>query len=194
MTEVESKRITTLLVAAYPAWKPSEATMQLYERLLTPLDARLVEEAVLRIIRTPREFAPSVGSICHQAARLSLDRGEAELSAEEAWAEVTAAVRRHGFYRKPEFTNPALARTVAALNWAELCTNSNIEATRAHFFRLFGSFQESRIVRRVEELSGKLVSAKLGQDTCPTSLPVNKRRERACGTTRTQGEFLWNRV
>src|SRR5690348_2345709 len=26
MTEVESKRITTLLVAAYPLWKPSEAT------------------------------------------------------------------------------------------------------------------------------------------------------------------------
>jgi hypothetical protein len=31
MTEVEAKRITILLVAAYPAWKPSEATMQLYE-------------------------------------------------------------------------------------------------------------------------------------------------------------------
>jgi hypothetical protein len=194
MTEVESKRITTLLVAAYPAWKPSEATMQLYERLLTPMDARLAEEAVLRIIRTAREFAPSVGVICREAARLTLYRGEAEISAEEAWAEVAAAVRRHGFYREPEFSNPALARTVAAMNWAELCTNRNLEATRAHFFRLFGAFQERRIVRQVEELSGGRIPATLGQGICSSLLPVNKRREGASATTRPQGEFPWNRA
>ncbi len=154
MTEVESKRITTLLVAAYPAWKPSEATMQLYERLLRPLEAALAEEAVLRIIRTPREFAPPVGSICHQAARLSLDHGEGEMSAEEAWAEVAEAIRSHGFYRRPRFSSPMLGLVVAAMDWSELCTNSNVEATRAHFFRLFAAFKEVRIARRVEELSG----------------------------------------
>lgn len=162
--------------------------MQLYERLLTPLDARLVEEAVLRIIRTPREFAPSVGSICHEAARLTLARGEVEVSAEEAWAEVAAAVRSHGFYRQPRFTNAALARTVAAMNWAELCTNSNVEATRAHFFRLFEAFQQRAIVRRVEELS-RAVPAELGQEIRPSSLPINQRRERASATSRMQGEF-----
>lgn len=154
MTEVESKRISTLLVAAYPGWKPSEATMQLYERLLLPLEAALAEQAVLQIIRTPREFAPPVGSICYHAARLALRRGEGELSAEEAWAEVAAAIRSHGSYREPNFTNPALAAAVAAMDWNELCTNSNVEATRAHFFRLFGAFQERRIARRVEELGG----------------------------------------
>jgi hypothetical protein len=112
MTEVESKRITTLLIAAYPAWKPSEATMQLYERLLRPLEAWSAEEAVLQIIRTPREFAPAVGSICYQAARLALRRAEGELSAEEAWAEVAAAIRSHGSYREPTFVNTALACAV----------------------------------------------------------------------------------
>jgi hypothetical protein len=156
MTEVESKRISTLLVAAYPAWKPSEATMQLYERLLLPLEAALAEQVMLQIIRTPREFAPPVGSICYQAARLALQRGEGALSAEETWAEVAAAIRSHGSYREPSFTNPALARAVAAMDWSELCTNSNVEATRAHFFRLFGAFQEGRIARRVEELGSAM--------------------------------------
>jgi hypothetical protein len=153
MTEVEAKRITTLLVAAYPAWKPSEATMQLYERLLRPLDAALAEEAALQIIRTPREFAPPVGSICYHAARVALRTQEQELSAEEAWAEVAAAVRSHGSYRQPGFTNATLTRVVAAMNWSELCTNPNVEANRAHFFRLFGALQEKRIARWVEELS-----------------------------------------
>ena len=163
MTEVESKRISTLLVAAYPAWKPSEATMQLYERLLLPLEAALAEQAVLEIIRTPREFAPPVGSICYHAARLALHRGEGELSVEEAWAEVAAAIRSHGSYREPRFTNPALARTVAAMDWSELCTNSNIEATRAHFFRLFGAFQEARVARRVAELGGAAQCVQLAE-------------------------------
>ena len=161
MTELESKRITTLLVAAYPGWKPSETTLQLYERLLRPLEAALAEQAVLQIIRTPREFAPPAGSICYQAARLALRQVEGELSAEEAWAEVAAAIRSHGSYRAPDFANPVLARTVAAMDWGELCTNSNIEATRAHFFRLFSAFQDRGIARRVEELSGRAPCAEL---------------------------------
>jgi hypothetical protein len=175
MTEVESRRITTLLVAAYPAWKPSEATMQLYERLLRPFEAGLAEEAVLRIIRMPREFAPTVGSICHQAARLALQEGE--LSAEEAWAEVAAAVRSHGSYREPNFRNPALSRTVAAIGWDELCASSNREATRAHFFRLFGAFQERRIARQVEHLSGGTRCAEL-TDRWLAPWSIEARRDR----------------
>jgi hypothetical protein len=164
MTEVEAKRIITLLVAAYPAWKPSEATMQLYERLLRPLAAALAEQAVLEIIRTPREFAPPVGAICYHAARLALERGgEAVLSAEEAWAELSIAIRKQGSYREPTFDNPALARTVAAMSWGDICSNPNLEATRAHFFRLFAAFQHRRVARQAEELSGEPQGAQLSE-------------------------------
>lgn len=193
MTEVESKRITTLLVAAYPLWKPSEATMQLYERLLSPLDAKLVEDAVLRIIRTPRDFAPPVGAIFHEAARLVLLGDESELTAEEAWGKVAAAVRSHGSYRQPKFANRALARTVAALNWDELCTNSNIEATRAHFFRLFGAFQERRIAGRVEQLSGATAAAQITNGEM-TGLLAQGQSRRVTALNRAQGEFRWNPV
>jgi hypothetical protein len=104
-----------------------------------------------------------VGSICYQAARLALRRGEGELSAEEAWAAVAAAIRSHGSYREPRFTNPALARAVGAMDWNELCTNPNVEATRAHFFRLFGAFQEGCIARRVEELGGAAQCVQLAE-------------------------------
>jgi len=165
MTEVQAKRIVTLLVAAYPAWKPSEATMQLYERLMRPLDAVLVERAAMEIIRSPREFAPPVGAICYRAASLEMEsRGESALSAEEAWAELSAAVRSCGCYREPKFVNPALARTVAAMDWSEICTNRNVEATRAHFFRLFAAFQEGRITRRAAELSAGVQCAQLTEN------------------------------
>jgi hypothetical protein len=169
--------------------------MQLYERLLSPLDAKLVEQAVLRIIRTPREFAPPVGSILHEAVRLKLRRGETELSAEEAWAQVAAAIRSHGSYRQPKFANPALARAVAALDWGELCGNANVEATRAHFFRLFASFQERGIARQIEELSGApAVCAELAEHNRSASLPEDGRRKRASGVCRTQGEFRGNQA
>jgi hypothetical protein len=193
MTEVEGKRIVALLVAAYPAWKPSEATMQLYERLLRPLEAGLAEAAVLRIIRTPREFAPPVGSICYQAARLALPQGEAELSAEEAWAEVTAAIRRHGCYRPPTFANAALARAVAAMDWGELCTNPNVEATRAHFFRLFGAFQERRIERQAEELSGGARCAELAE-RWSAARSVEGPREGVTKASQVKGAVRWNQA
>jgi hypothetical protein len=168
MTEVEAKRITALLAAAYPGWKPSEATMQVYERLLRPLAASLAEQAVLEMVRSQREFAPPVGAICYRAARLALERsGEGALSAEEAWAELNDAIRGRGCYRAPSFRNPALARTVAAMNWAEICTNPNLEATRAHFFRLFAAFQEGRIARRLEELSGAAGCAQITDRWAP---------------------------
>jgi hypothetical protein len=164
MSEVEAKRITTLLVAAYPAWRPSEATMQLYERVLRPLSAALAEQAVLEIIHSPREFAPPVGLICERVARQALNKsGENLLGAEEAWAELSGSIRSRGWYREPEFHNPALARTVAAMGWGEICTNPNVEATRAHFFRLFAAFEERRITRRREELSGGDHCAQLAQ-------------------------------
>ena len=177
MTEVEAKRITTLLVAAYPGWKPSEATMQLYERLLRPLSAALAEQAVLEIIRSEREFAPPVGAICYRAACMALLRsGEGTLSAEEAWAELSAAIRARGSYRAPSFNNSALARAVAAMNWREICANPNVEATRAHFFRLFTAFQQGRIVRRLDELSAGPGMVRVGPDQSMTLADIKTAR------------------
>jgi hypothetical protein len=187
MTEVEAKRITTLLVAAYPAWKPSEATMQLYERFMCPLEAGLAERAVLEIIRSPREFAPPVGLICYRAASLELEhRGESALSAEEAWAELSAAIRGCGSYRQPKFSNPALVRTVAAMDWDEICTNPNLEATRAHFFRLFAAFQEGRIARRAAELGAGAHCAHLAEHWSAAALPARYADEHTTSQTHEQ--------
>jgi len=154
MKELEAKRITTLLAAAYPSWRPSEATLQLYECLLRPLPPALAERAVLEMIHSPREFAPPVGAICSRVARLAmLPGGDAERSAEEAWGELQAAVRSHGSYRAPRFHDPVLQRSVEAMGWSELCGNPNVEATRAHFFRLFERLLEHEVARGVEALS-----------------------------------------
>ena len=145
--------------------------MQLYEELLAPLDAALVERAVMEIIRSEREFAPPVGAICCRTASLELElNGERALNPEEAWAELSAAVRRHGYYQKPDFSHQVLAQAVAALDWAEICTNPNLEATRAHFLRVFRAFQQRRIARRVAELNRGPGRTELA-DLWPAALP-----------------------
>jgi hypothetical protein len=154
MNDFEAKRITALLAAAYPSWRPTEATLQLYERILRPLPTPLAERAVLEFIHSPREFAPPAGAICSRVARLAmLPGGATERSAEEAWGELQTAVRIHGAYRPPSFSDRVLQLSVAAMGWSELCTNPNTEATRAHFFRLFENLLEREVARGVEALS-----------------------------------------
>lgn len=150
MSEVEGKRIVAILAAAYPNWRPSETSLQLYERILRPLPAPLAERAVLEVIHSGREFAPPAGALCERVARLAWADGE--LDAAQAWSLVRGAIREVGWYKPPRFSSPALSQTVAALGWRELCANANPEAMRAHFFRLFERFQERLIAARVEQL------------------------------------------
>jgi hypothetical protein len=150
MSEVEGKRILAILAAAYPNWRPSEITLQLYERILRPLPAVLAERALLETIHSGREFAPPVGALCERVAQMACAEGE--LDAAQAWGEVQAAIRATGWYKAPRFKSLALAQTVAALGWRELCANTNPETMRAHFLRLFEQFQQRQIATQVAQL------------------------------------------
>jgi len=156
MTIPQALDLIAMIAAAYPTWRPSEPTQRLYAKLLEPLPVELVERAVMEIIDSPGAFAPSIGDIRDRARKLALAAsGAPERSAEDAWAEVQSAIRHVGFYGNPTFSNPAIKRAVEALDWKEVCMNENIEATRAHFLRLFASFER----RRVEAESTKLLGS-----------------------------------
>ena len=70
MTEAESAEINMMIVAAYPSWRPTIATLRLYAVMLEPLPVEVAREAVMRLIRSDREFPPPVGVIWSEAVRL----------------------------------------------------------------------------------------------------------------------------
>ena len=67
MRTVEARKLVAMLVAAYPAWKPTEDTQRFYAGFLEQLDYDPAREALREIIESPREFAPSVGLIISRA-------------------------------------------------------------------------------------------------------------------------------
>jgi hypothetical protein len=114
--------------------------------MLGPIPADLAERAVLEIIDAPGAFAPSIGDIRERCRKIALAaNGVGELTADEAWEKVQHAIRFVGIYRYPHFENASIQRAVDALGWISICANDNIEATRAHFFRLFSTFEKRRV-------------------------------------------------
>jgi hypothetical protein len=156
MERLEALKIVAMLVAGYPGWRPSDETEELYATLLQPMPAEAVKTAVLDILRSRREFAPPVGVIIQAATRLELARADRPaLTAEDAWALVQTAIRERGFYRDPGNLgcSAAACRAVDAIGWANLCTDENLAASRAHFLRLFDSFQQREVEAAVGLLS-----------------------------------------
>ncbi len=158
MTELEALEIVGMITAGYPSWKPTKESLRLYAKLLEPFEEGLTKATVMEILYSPREFAPPIGVLAEAIAVNRMKRAGQYLAPEEAWALVQDQIRRVGFYRNPKFDHPALTRAVEALDWQDICSNDNVEATRAHLMRVFGAMQTSQ----VREAVGRLVGGELG--------------------------------
>jgi hypothetical protein len=159
MIAEQATRCVAMITAAFPSWHPTPETVRLYAKFLEAVPVALAERAVMEIIAEPREFPPPVGVIVDRIAKLALAAtGRALLSAEEAWAEVQERIHYRGFYQGPGIDlDPILKRVIDAIDWQELCTNSNIEANRAHFFRIYSRFAETELAEiRAEIAAGRM--------------------------------------
>lgn len=156
----QATQCVAMISAAYPSWHPTPETVRLYAKFLEPLPAPLAERAVMEIIGEPREFPPPIGVIIDRIARLALAAaGRDLLSPEAAWAEVQELIHYRGYYQGPGVLDPVLKRVIDAIGWQDLCTNPNVEATRAHFFRIYSRFVETEIAElRAEIADGRTPS------------------------------------
>ena len=81
----EARRIILMLAAAYPSWRAGEGTLALFESVLLPRDARIVEKVVLEIIRSAREFPPPVGLIYTRAEELEAEQRRLDALRNRRW-------------------------------------------------------------------------------------------------------------
>jgi hypothetical protein len=126
--------VLTLWLVAREIWDrfdiPESADLrrvkeQVWLDVLGDLDGELVRAALVDL--SAREFPPAVGTIREAALRLSAAEasGSRIPDPDEAWAEVSAAVRAVGRYRAPEFSHPAVGAAVELIGWTTICDSQD---------------------------------------------------------------------
>lgn len=135
MTASELAQAILLAQGHWPNFRVSRATPVSWERLLGDLEFELVVTALDRLALESPEWPPGAGAV-RAMARGSVV-GDQAPDVDEAWAEVSRAIRRVGSYGNPEFTHVAISAAVDALGWKTLCMSENPVADRAHFLRIY---------------------------------------------------------
>ena len=138
MTEKDAVSLVAMLMAAYPRVEVPKATIGVYQKLLSDLDLCAARCAITRHIASSQYF-PSIAEIREAALAFARPRLP---SPGEAWAEVMDLLSSVGSYSTPKFSHAAIKKAVKAIGWRNLCFSENIAMERAHFLRIYGSFQE----------------------------------------------------
>ena len=133
MTPDQSKQLVGVLMAAYANSRPTEATADIYARMIRDLDHAPAKAAVARLMTTSK-FLPSIAEI--RAATVDEIQGPRRTGS-EAWADVISEGRRVGAYGRPEFADDGTAECVRQMGWSNLMRSSNDAADRARFIELY---------------------------------------------------------
>lgn len=166
MKRAEVLKAIAVLSATWPMRELSPATVETYANKLIDLD----HDALLAAIETltvSSDFMPSIASLRQTAIELSPD--SAIPDADEAYAEVRRMIGKVGWTaylgegRKTEWSHPAIASTVEAIGWRNICESENEEALRAHFFKLYGSASARVSKQQAITPAGRELLASLGQ-------------------------------
>lgn len=167
-TANDIQQIINMLMAAFPNFKPSDLTPEIYFQTLQDIPSDELKAAVLHCLtESGRAFAPSIGEI--RGAVSDLRRAAANVpGAYDAWMEVCRAIADVGSYGTPDWSSPLIERTVKSLGWRNLCLSENQVADRARFLQAYEQLME-RAVREdmllpdvrgyIEERGGRLLDA-----------------------------------
>src|SRR5688572_4206466 len=114
-------KVVALIAAAYPNWKVTEFTVQVYFQDLKDIPSEELFIAAQHCrVQNGRAFAPSVGEIRGAVAEL---RGISSNvpSSYQAWEEVQRQILENGGdYGNPVWSNPLVAEAVKRMGWRNL--------------------------------------------------------------------------
>lgn len=114
-----------------------KTAMQVWYQLLHDLPDKGWERTVLFIARNHEK--PPSPALVRKIARNNVQT----MSAEEAWLQVTLAVKTRGYSDPPKFDDSALQATVEALGWRYICEcpSDAFGSLRAHFYRTYDAMK-----------------------------------------------------
>jgi hypothetical protein len=145
MTKTEALKLVATLFGSFPSAHIDRNHVDAYASGIIDLDAAVTAMAVDRLRKTAR-FLPTIGEI--REAATAQKHGPVR-TGEEAYAELLAAVLRHGpdygpidtqrRRRDPLFADPIIARCIGVWgSWNDLCESQRDDpGGRARFIELF---------------------------------------------------------
>ena len=141
-TPDDIQQIINMFLAAFPNYKPTPMTPEIYFQTLQDIPSDELKAAVLHCLTEDgRAFAPSIGEI--RGAVADIRRTSANVpSSYDAWQEVCEVIRNVGSYRLPEFSSPLIDRVVRNLGWRNLCMSENQVSDRSRFVQAYEQLLE----------------------------------------------------
>lgn len=178
MTTSECSKVLKVLAAAWPNQPMSRETSQVYARMLSDLEYTVAAAAVERLIATQRgAWLPTVGEIRGVAAELALP---APLDPDEAWGEITSAIRRYGWPQEAAALaslSPLVRRVAHNIGWTELCASDRPDVIRGQFRAMYQAAVERQLVEQT--LPAELQRGALAATGCNTAVEVGTKHESA---------------
>ena len=138
MEQREAASVVAVIAAAYPQWPASKETVAVYADALADLDHAGVVAAVRDIILTDDRW-PTIATI---RRRVGARLGTLAPTPAQAWGEITRQADEVGRTGIPVWSHPAVAETVRAIGWYDICMSSNPETLRAQFQRMYADAQQ----------------------------------------------------
>lgn len=142
MNSSELAKIGALIAAEHPSFTflndagGPNAKFSLWKHELEQFSANLVLESV-RVHLGRSEWPPKLSNILNiikEAKKLNI------LTPGDAYGEVLILISRFGYYREKQAllaATPATQRAIKRIGWREICTSDNLEALRAHFYKVY---------------------------------------------------------
>jgi hypothetical protein len=162
-TEKEIEKALIVLSAAYPRFELPQATINIYQRLLSDLDFDILKSATLQCA-TMCKFFPTVAEIRDAAVEI-ITMSEGIPSALEAWGEIIREIKRVGSDKRPTFSHPLIDSVVHEFNWRYLCTSENTISDRARVMDAYEkmvkkSLREKQMLPEVLDIVAKRLEAR----------------------------------
>lgn len=148
MAELEDfQQIINMFLAAFPNFKPTDMTPEVYFQTLADIPTDELRAAVLHCLTEPgRAFAPSIGEI--RGAVVELRGMSANVpSSYQAWQEVQQQILENGGeFGKPVWSNPLVGMAVKRIGWRNLRMSDFPESERMRFIACY-----EQLVSRAEK-------------------------------------------
>lgn len=136
-------QIVSIISAAYPNWKVTELTNEVYYQTLQDVPAEELKAAVLHCIsQNGRQFAPSVGELRGAISELRGMSANVPPSY-QAWQEVQQQILENGGdFGNPVWSHPLVEEAVRRIGWRNLRMSEDQTADRSRFIQCYEQLTE----------------------------------------------------
>lgn len=118
-----------------------ETLMVWYEMFKDDSEA-VFANAIKQVLATSK-FSPTIAAL--REAIQEITNPVSSFTADDAWGEVTRAMRKFGWYRPEEALasmSPITRTIIKSIGFREICISENQMADRAHFMKMFEQYKE----------------------------------------------------